>query len=267
MPDITQPQNVATVERRLEGRSQGGAQGRAPASDQPAKKVVANYEEAAKAQPSDDRITILGIPIEQITPATKAALGGLVSEINYLRGVVNRLERPSAKKGEGANAAILEPDGFLKALNAALSQPAPDGYVWGLVLVHVPTCEDIRRSSGLLAANGVLADVAQRLRDFRLDAAGDISVGTMSGAAAAMAGGFRLVGYAGGANLGALAAFASGDDPGELARTVRAHLSASGYLVSGIEMALVIKTAAAAIGTGESATLAIGRADHLLRAS
>ncbi len=97
MPDITQPQTVATVERRLEGRSQGG--GRAPVPEQSAKKVAANYEEAAKAQPADDRITILGIPIEQITPATQAALGGLVSEINYLRGVVSRQERSGVKKG------------------------------------------------------------------------------------------------------------------------------------------------------------------------
>ncbi len=265
MPDITQPQAVATVEQRLEGRSQGG--GRAPASEQPAKKVVANYEEAAKAQPADDRITILGIPVDQITPATQAALGGLVSEINYLRGVVKRQERAGGRKGDATGAGILEPEALLKALGAALSQPAAAGSAWIVLLVHVPTCEDIRRSSGLLAANGVLADVAQRLKDFRMEASGERAPGTMSEMAAAMAGGFNLVGYAGGANLAALAMMTEAHDAADFARAVRAHLTASGYVVSGIEMALVIKTAAAQIGTGESAALAIGRADHLLRAS
>ncbi len=93
MPDITQPEAVRIVERRLEGRSQGGhTGGQSGGPEKPAKQVVANYEEAAKAQPSDARITILGIPVDQITPATQAALGGLVAEINFLRGVVYRHE-------------------------------------------------------------------------------------------------------------------------------------------------------------------------------
>jgi hypothetical protein len=261
MPDITQPETVRIVEQRLEGRSQGGHPG---VSEQPAKKVVANYEEAAKAKPSDDRITILGIPVDQITPATQAALGGLVAEINFLRGVVKRHERSGPRKPDNQNTAILEPESFVKALGGMLAQPAPAGCTWVLLLVHVPTYEDIRRSSGLLAANGVLADVAQRLKDFPLEPL-DPAAGTALAMAAAMAKTFSLMGYAGGSNLAALAALPVEQDTGAFSRAVRAHLTAGGYLVGGIEMALVIKAAAAPIGPGESATLALGRADHLLR--
>jgi len=250
MPDITQQDPVMSVERRLDGRPQGG--GHAGGSDQPAKKVTASYEEVAKTQPTDDRITILGIPVEQITPATQAALGGLVAEINYLRGVVKRQDRSGARKSEASTAVIVDPDSLMKALGGALAAPPPAEHAWALLLVHVPTYEDIRRSSGLLAANGVLADVAQRLREFRMDIGAPASP-------------FSLLGYAGGSNLAALTALTA-DQPGEgVARNVRAQLSASGYLVSGIEMSLVIRTAVAAIGAGESATLALGRADHLLR--
>lgn len=269
MPDITQPETVRTVERRLEGRSQGGAPGHGAAPDQPAKKVAATYEEAAKAKPTDDRITILGIPVEQITPATRAALGGLVAEINFLRGVVNRHEKSAGRKPDtvqsaGQTAGLLEPEMFVKALGGRLSQPAPPGMAWTLLLVHVPTYEDIRRSSGLLAANGVLADVAQRLKDFR-PASVDPATGTVVEMAAAMANAFVVLGYVGGSNLAALTALPLDQDPAALARSVRAHLTASGYLVSGIDMALVIKAAAAPVGPGESATLALGRVDHLLR--
>ena len=173
MPDIAQPETVRTVERRLDGRSQGGGGGGKPALEQPAKKVAATYEEVAKAKPADDRVTILGIPVEQITPATQAALGGLVAEINFLRGVVKRHERAAPRKGEPQGALVLDPETFVKALGAALAAPAPEGAGWVLALVHVQTYEDIRRSSGLLAANGVLADVAQRLKDFRMDATSD----------------------------------------------------------------------------------------------
>lgn len=262
MPDITQPDTVRTVERRLEGRSQGGSQSAMP--DQSPKKLVANYEEAAKAKPADDRITILGIPVEQITPATRAALGGLVAEINFLRGVVRRQEASGGRKPDSQTGGILEPEMFVKALAAMLGQPAPEGSVWTLLLVHVPTYEDIRRSSGLLAANGVLADVAHRLRDFR-PAPVDGAAGTVMEMAAAMAASFTVLGYAGGSNLAALTPQSMDHDPAALARSVRAHLTASGYLVSGIDMALAIKVAAAPVGPGESATLALGRTDHLLR--
>jgi hypothetical protein len=261
MPDITQPETVRIVERRLDGRSQGGHAG---VPDQAAKKVAANYEEVAKAKPADDRITILGIPVDQITPATQAALGGLVAEINFLRGVVKRHEKAVPRKPDNQNSGLLEPEAFVKALGGMLAQPAPAGTSWALLLVHVPTYEDIRRSSGLLAANGVLADVAQRLKDFPLDPV-DSNSGTGLAVAAAMAKTFAVIGYAGGSNLAALAALPVAQESETVARALRAHLTAGGYLVSGIEMALVIKCAAAPVGAGESATLALGRADHLLR--
>jgi hypothetical protein len=266
MPDIAQPETVRIVERRLEGRSQGGGGGGKPGLEQPAKKVAATYEEADKVKPADDRITILGIPVEQITPATRAALGGLVAEINFLRGMVKRHERAGSHRSEPQGAMVLDPETFVKALGGTLTASAPEGAGWVLVLVHVQTYEDIRRSSGLLAANGVLADVAQRLADFRMDATLDVPAGTMTGMAATFANSFSVLGYAGGSSLAALTTLASDYDAGNLARAVRAHLTASGYVVGGIEMALVIKTAAAVIGAGESATLALGRADHLLRA-
>lgn len=246
MPDIAQPETVRTVERRLEGRSQGG--GRPAVHEPAAKKAVATYEEAAKTKPADDRITILGIPVEQITPATQAALGGLVAEINFLRGVVKRQER-AARKPDNQNSGVLEPEAFVKALGGALAQPPVEPASWAIVLIHVPTYEDIRRSSGLLAANGVLADVAQRVKDFQEAAS------------------FTLVGYAGGSNLAGLTALAPDQDAAELARAVRTRLTTGGYAVGGIEMALVIKVAVALVGAGESATLALGRADHLLRSS
>lgn len=251
MPDITQPDTLPAVERRLEGRGQGAGK---HAPEQAPKKVVENYEEAARAKPNDDRITILGIPVEQITPATQAALGGLVSEVNFLRNAVKRLERLIERRvpsqGAAAITLILEPDAFFKSLNAALAQP-PEGSVWVMVLVHVPTYEDIRRSSGLLAANSALADVAHRLREAPI------------GIAQAMP--FTLLGYVGGSNIAGLAAVPGDMDTTSVARNVRNHLTAGGYNVGGIDMALAISVAAALVGAGESAALALGRADHLLR--
>jgi hypothetical protein len=273
MPDIGQPETVKTVERRLEGKGQGS--GRQSAPEQPPKKIVENYAEAARGQPADDRITILGIPVEQITPATQAALGGLVSEVNHLRNVVKRLERMTSRAAPQAAPAttpVLEPDAFFRALSSALVNP-PSGSAWIVVLVHVATYEDIRRSSGLLAANSVLADVAHRLRDVPLSGAPESPAtdkAIPSGAAPSLAGiqqmPFSLLGYVGGSNLAGLASLPAGAvDTVALARTVRAHLATGGYNVAGIDMALAISVSAAAVGAGESAQLALGRADHVLR--
>lgn len=271
MPDISQPGSVKVVERRTDGRSQG----KPAATGAPPQKIVATYEEVARTKPSDDRITILGIPVEQITPVTQAALGALVGEINYLRNLVKRHERP--RKGDlhaGATTEILEPEAFLRALGSALAKPALPGTAWVLVLVHVATYEDIRRSSGLLAANSALADVAQRLKDLRLTlpaAEGvrlaDHGGATLGEAAASLPLGFSLIGYAGGSNLAALSMVPTGQDTDAIARAVRERVTANGYLVGGIDMALAVKTAAAVIGDGESAALALGRADHILRSA
>jgi hypothetical protein len=259
MPDIVQQDAVATVQRRLEGQGQGG--GRDAPRGQPPKKVAASYQEVARAKPVDDRITILGIPVEQITPVTQAALAGLVAEINHLRNIVKRHDRGGDKRGGAQNeAAILEPEAFLRSLGATLSQPPGEGTSWMLVLIHVATYEDIRRSMGLLAANSALADVAHRLKDLRLSTSAGLTQGdnpTVS---------FVLLGYAGGSNIAAVAALPHDDlDSAAVIKSVRDHLLGSGYVVGGIDMALALSVAAAAVGSGESALLALGRADHLLR--
>ena len=280
MPDITQHESIPVVQRRFEGQGQGG--GKEAPHGQPSRKVAASYQEVASSKPLDDRITILGIPVEQITPATQAALAGLVAEINHLRNVVKRHERVLDKRsGQGQNqsqatgAATLEPEAFLRALGATLAQPASSGHTWVVVLVHVATYEDIRRSSGLLAANSALADVAHRLKDASLkisppqaDTEGVPSASTLSVAGVAAMSAVRVVsqGYVGGSNLAAGAELpVDGLDTQVIARAVRDHLSAGGYLVGGIDMALAITVAAAAVGVGESPLLALGRADHTLR--
>ncbi len=285
MPDITRPENVTAVQPRLEGKDQGGGR---DTRGQPSKKAAASYQEVARSKPLDDRITILGIPVEQITPVTQAALAGLVAEINHLRNVVNRHERSSDKRGGQAqqalqqtDTAVLEYEAFARSLGAMLAQPAGTGQTWAIVLVHVSTYEDIRRSSGLLAANSALADVAYRLREVRLSISpvqssppvGLASDTAPSGAApsvAALDGGasgpFALLGYVGGSNFAAVTALPQeGLDTGSIGRSVRDQLSVSGYVVGGIDMALAIAVSASAVGLGESSLLALGRADHLLR--
>ena len=83
MPDIPQPSGLAIVETRPDGRGNGGG---AP-SRQP-KRVAETYQETERVTPPDDRITILGIPMEQITTSTRAALAGLVAENATLRSQV-----------------------------------------------------------------------------------------------------------------------------------------------------------------------------------
>ncbi len=278
MPDITQPETMPTVQRRLEGQSQG----RDAPRGQPLKKVAATYQEVARTKPMDDRITILGIPVEQITPVTQAALAGLVAEINHLRSQVKRHERSAEKRSSGqaqqTEAAILELEAFLRMLGATLGQPPGEGNSWIIVLVHVATYEDIRRSSGLLAANSALAEVAHRLKDARISTAtiqpmisvdSPASPSSVTTSVAAMEPAsvpFVLLGYAGGSNIAGVTAVPIDSlDTAVVAKSVRAHLSASGYGVGGIDMALDMTVAAAAVGSGESALLALGRVDHQLR--
>lgn len=247
MPDIPQPDTVKTVERRLDGQPKG--QG-ALARPQP-RKQVETYAETERVTPRDDRITILGIPFEQITPATQAALAGLVAEINYLRGLVKRYERGPRKSDDAA--AILEPAAFGRALDAQLAAEPAEGDTWVAVMVHVATYEDIRRSSGVLAANATLADVAARLRDVELPL-GEGRTARLS-----------CMGYAGGSNLAGVMALPQQDlNTDAVAGFVRGKLLNGAYNVAGIEMALAISTAAAAVGAGESGLLALARTDHLL---
>jgi len=50
-------------------------------------------------------------------------------------------------------------------------------------------------------------------------------------------------------------------------KKVREHLLTGGYVVGGIDMALAMSVAVAAVGAGESPLLALGRVDHQLRTS
>ena len=249
MPDIPQAATVTAVERRPEGQSQGRG---APSREQP-RKAVESYAETARATRDDDRITILGIPFEQITPATQAALAGLVAEINYLRGLVKRYERGGQRHGGDDGAAILEPAAFGLALDLALAKEPHDGNTWVAIMVHVSTYEDIRRSSGVLAANAALADVASRLRDVELPAGESTPA--------------RLVvlGYAGGSNLAGVMELPLAElDTAAVSDWVRETLLKGAYNVAGIEMSLAISVAAAAVGPGESGLLALARTDHQL---
>ena len=142
MPDIIQPAAVNVVTSREDGRDQ--SQGRNPDAP-PAKKVAEAYQENDRAKPVDDRITILGIPAEQITPATHAALASLVSEINFLRGAVKRLEKIA--RGTGAMwPATLDPsDQVMTVLTSAFAQPLDENAQRIMVLGYINTFEDVRR--------------------------------------------------------------------------------------------------------------------------
>jgi hypothetical protein len=255
MPDITNPATIRTVEPRRDGRSHGGA---ADHGGPPPKKVVETYQESDRVRPPDDRITIIGIPIDQITAATQAALAGLVAENATLRAQVRRLEVQA-----GANLPpLLERDAFLARLSEALAQSPGPGCAWMVLLVHVQTYEDIRRSTGLLAANSALADVGERLRRLTLRApppehAPITAVGDEIG--------LRLVGGVGGLSLAALTLVPEGVDPAVLARQATEALSTGGYDVAGLSMSLSLRAAAAVAGVGESPLLAIARVDHLSR--
>jgi hypothetical protein len=117
----------------------------------------------------------------------------------------------------------------------------------------VSTYEDIRRSSGVLAANAALADVASRL--------GDVELPMAAGAPAHLV----VLGYAGGSNLAGVMGLPLQDlDTAAVAAGVRDQLLIGAYNVAGIEMMLAISVAAAAVGPGESGLLALARTDHLL---
>ena len=247
MPDIPQPTGLPAVDPRGERRHQSGGDGRGPA----AKRAAESYQEVDRSRPLDDSITIIGIPIAQITSSTQAALAGLVAENATLRSQVRRLE---TRLPNGAAPAVLERDAFLARLGEVTAGAAGAGLAWTLFLVHVQTYEDIRRSSGLLAANSVLSDVSQRLREVQL---------TVEGAPTTLS--MTCIGVAGGLSLGALASTPVDADVPMLARQVQEQLTAAGYDVAGLSMALAIKVAGAAVSLAESPLLAIARVDHLTR--
>jgi len=189
----------------------------------------------------------------------------LVAENATLRAQVRRLESSNiiTKK----NAPMLERDAFIARLNELLATSPGANGIWILMLIHVQTYEDIRRSSGVLAANTALDDVAQRLRqlDFGMPTVANDDAASHDAPPPRAATALSLSGYVGGLTLGALFAAPAAVDPSGLARDVHASLTKDGYDVAGLAMALAIKTAAAVAGVGESAMLTIARVDHLSR--
>ncbi len=250
MPDIPQPTGLPGVDTRTDRRRQGGGDGRSPA----ARRAAETYQEADRARPFDDSVTIIGIPIEQITNSTRAALAGLVAENATLRAQVRRLE---TRLPAGAAPAMLDREPFLASFTELTGTPAGPGLAWSLFLIHVETYEDIRRSSGVLAANTVLADVGQRLRDVHL-------TWPVEGPAATTVP-MACLGAIGGLTLVALASTPLDAELPVLCHQIRDQLSATGYDVAGLSMALAMKVAGATISRAESPLLAIARVDHLTR--
>ncbi len=288
MSDIQTSTPLPLVRTRDDGRSHGGGAGH-DASGPPPKKVADAYGQTAKAKPLDDRITILGIPAEQITPATQAALASLVAEVNFLRSAVRRLEGGSAKRDAApAEGEILTAENLPIQLGRFLTEQPPEGVSRILVLAYLSTFEDVRRSSGLLAANSLLSDLAQRMNgaEFFPDPSVEvpdaplpdpIPMVTKSGKVKMVrpetppkAGlvKFRMMGFAGGSSLVGLAEMPSVPlDETYVARQVRDHCLATGFNVSGIDMSVALSVAAVVLSSSEGVLTAMARADHLLRGS
>lgn len=224
--------------------------------DVPANKVAETYEETARG--TNDSITILGIPIDLMTSQVQASIGGLVSEVQFLKSKVKRYEAPMVKanaEAPNANGPVeaLAGDRLVYAMDKTLAVPPEAGFTRELALVVVNTFEDVRKSSGILAANAVLADVAAEIQSSPLQS--------------------ELVGLIGGPVLGALLSKPDhvelpsdpGAPPPSTADRVREAVEARGYSVAGLEMKLSFTVASVRVETGQSALQAIGLADHILK--
>lgn len=257
MSDITSPTGVVGVQWQEEKPASDGEQNK---RDVPANKVAETYAETSRG--INDSITILGIPVDLMTTQVQATIGGLVSEVQFLKTKVKRYEASmaanAAQQGGQAEGAVpvetLVGERLLQALDKALSiQPQP-GFVRELALIVVNTFEDIRKSSGVLAANSVLADVSAAIQTGPITA--------------------EPVGIVGGPVVAALLTrmeFAElPQEPDEAPLTtadrVRQTVEGQGYAVAGLDMNLSFTVASVRVETGQSALQAIGQADHILRA-
>jgi hypothetical protein len=266
MNEISQPTNIALVKPRDEGRGQG--QGKPREDGPPPKKVADAYKETNKTKPVDDRITILGIPAEQITPATQAALASLVAEVNFLRAAVRRLDSSAGAKREGRDGEIIAQAALIPELSRLIADPLSPGVARVMVVAYLSTFEDVRRSSGLLAANTLLADLAQRMSRAEFTPSPDIVTDITKPAHGPGQFRFRAVGFAGGSTLVGLAELPDAAlDETHVSRQVRDQCLDGGFNVAGIDMAVALSVAAVVMSTQEGALTAIGRADHLLRGS
>lgn len=248
MSDISPPSSVVAVQRREEKPANDGQQQR---HEPPPDKVAETYEETARG--TGEKITILGIPAELMTPQVSATIGGLVSEVEHLKSKIRRYEATIKKSTDDGLEELLVGDRFVQVLEKALRNDVGPERTSHLVLIVVNTFEDIRKSSGLLAANSALADVVGEIQQ------SDLNV--------------NLVGLVGGPTIAVLLTDAPPDAPISdengipvtVADRVRAVLEGKAYSVSGIDMKLSFTVASVRAETGQDALHAIGQADHILR--
>lgn len=248
MSDITSPTGVVGVQWQEEKPASDGEQNK---RDLPANKVAETYEESARGV--NDSITILGIPADLMTTQVQATIGGLVSEVQFLKTKVKRYEASIKQSEDSLPEETLVGERFLKTLDKALSTPPQTGFVRELALVVVNTYEDIRKSSGVLAANSVLEDVAAEIK------AGPITA--------------EPAGIVGGPVVAALLTRMEADQltaepdaaPLTTADRIRQTVEARGYTVAGMDMTLSFTVASVRVETGQSALQAIGQADHILK--
>jgi len=253
MPDIAQSSSLPQVQRRLEGRSQGG--GNQNPNGPAAKKVAETYQEIDRTRPIDDRITILGIPADQITPPTQAALASLVAENNFLRSAVRRLEKIAQIDSHAVQGDATA------TLTDALAAAAAPTETRVLIFAHLNTFEDVRRSSGLLSAKSLLADLSFRFSTAK--AAVSVVQGMPPESFAMVASGMI-----GGAAVAGLMSFPTdGFDDTMIAQQVRDAVLTEGFNVGGIDMAISLTVGAVRVSRGEGFLTALGRVDHLIRGS
>ena len=180
---------------------------------------------------------------------------GLVSEVEHLKSKVRRYESAMNKSGDEAPDALLVGDRYIQVLDRALTSAPSSGQSRQLALITVNTFEDIRKSSGLLAANTVLADVVAEVQNSPLEAT---PIGLIGGPSIA-----ALLTETD--NLDSLPDATDGEAQLTVADKVRITVEDAVYSVAGIEMKLSFTVASVKVETGQDALQAIGQADHVLR--
>lgn len=248
MSDITSPQGVVGVQWQ---EDKPASDGDAHKRELPANKVIETYEETARGV--SDSITILGIPAELMTTQVQATIGGLVAEVQFLKSKVKRYEASLPSSQPRTQEALLVGEELILHLDKSLSKAQPEALVRELALIVVNTFEDIRRSSGVLAANAVLADVVLELQSSSLEV--------------------QSAGLVGGPIIAVLLAKpeVTGEvhESGQVSKTtadlVREIVEGRGYAVAGLDMKLSFTVASVRVETGQSALQVIGQADHIIR--
>lgn len=250
MSDISPPAGVAKVQWQEDKPASDGDHKR---HEPPPEKVAETYEETARG--TGERITILGIPAELMTTQVSAMIGGLLSQVDQLKAKVRRYEVSIKKVDDGVPQQLLVGDKLIQTLDEALAKVPPVGQGRQLALIVVNTYEDIRKSSGLLAANSVLADVVLQIQESAIPA--------------------EQIGLAGGPSIAALFSYNSDESRDitehnsasvlTMADRVREVVDEAVYSVAGLDMKLSFSVASVKVEVGQDALQVIGQADHILR--